>query len=357
MVRFMGKQAIPAHHGRGFSLIELLVALVISSLVILGVVQIFIANNKSFHMQEANARTQEAGRIALEMLMRESRNAGFIGCTPDDGLDNNLDEGDSGYSDQKHDMSLNKAMMTVLPSSSLSMPSGQVTNSHNLRLFGVKAARDGGNDSVEMHVADEMASSPEKLQLNNADGLEKGDFVAVTDCENADVVQVTKITGGDVVAASGNGSVSPGNSDGGGFDKYSEGARVNRVGMTTYYVENPTNAEPALYRLDPEDGSGTELVQGVADMRVQYSVGTGAVDWRSPSAVDPDWLDVRAVRISILVRSSNDNLMNDPMTYCFPGEPWEGQDCTDSSNKTTASDGRFYRVYTATASVRNRNLE
>lgn len=353
IMRFMGKQTMPDRYGQGFSLIELLVALVISSLVILGVVQIFIANNKSFHMQEANARTQEAGRIALEMLMRESRNAGFLGCTPDDGVDNNLDEDDSGYSDQQHDMNLDKAMMTVLSSSSLSKPADQVTDSHNLRLLGVKAANNGEG----MHVVDGMTSSTAELQLNNTDGVEEGNLVAVTDCGKAHVVQVTNVKDGDVIEASGSGSLSPGNRDGNGFEGYSKGAQVNHVGMTTYYVENPTDAEPGLYRWDPEGGSGTELVQGIADMRVQYGVGAGAVDWRSPSAVDPNWSDVRAVRISILVRSSNENLMNDPMTYCFPGEPWEGQDCTDSSNRTTASDGRFYRVYTATASVRNRNLE
>ncbi|WP_158223115.1 PilW family protein [Halovibrio salipaludis] len=352
-------------HEKGFSLVELMVALVISSLVMLGVVQIFIANNKSFHMQKANARTQEAGRIAMEMLTREARNAGFFGCTPSEGLVNNLDENDAGYSEDQHDMSLDEAVMTVQPSSSLSMPTNQITNSHNLRLLGVKAARDGSGNAIEMRVEDVPNSA--NFQVNNADGLEEGDIIALTDCIGGDVVQVTNVQSGGVIVANSGTTHSPGNSYDEGFDGcsgsncpsrlYSEGARINRLGVTMYYVENPTDAEPALFRWDPETNSGTELVQGVADMRVQYGVGAGSVDWRSPSAVDPNWADVRAVRISILVRSKNENLMNDPMTYCFPGEPWDGQDCTESSNRTTASDGRLYRVYTATASVRNRNLE
>lgn len=353
------------HRRRGFSLIELMVGLLISSLVILGVVQIFIANNKSFHMQEANARAQEAGRIAMEMLTRETRNAGYFGCTPSEGLVNNLDENDAGYSEEKHDISLDEAVMTVLPSSSLSMPPNQVAESHNLRLIGVKAARDGSGNAIEMRVEDVPNSA--NFQVNNADGLEKGDIIALTDCIGGDVVQVTNVQSGGVIVANTGASQTPGNSYDEGFDGctgsncpsrlYSEGARINRLGVTTYYVRDSGSGEPALVRWDANTETGVELVQGVADMRVQYGVGAGSVQWRSPKEVDPNWGDVRAVRISILVRSANENLMNDPMTYCFPGEPWDDRDCDQPSNKTTKSDGRVYRVYTATASVRNRNLE
>ncbi len=65
----------------GFSLIELLVGILISSFIILGVAQVFISNRKVFSNNESLSRVQETGRFVMEEIAREIRMAGHMGCT------------------------------------------------------------------------------------------------------------------------------------------------------------------------------------------------------------------------------------------------------------------------------------
>lgn len=69
---------------KGLSLIELMVAIVISSLLILGVTEIF---SRSFLADRDNTELtymQESGRLALEIIGQDARRAGFQGCVASD---------------------------------------------------------------------------------------------------------------------------------------------------------------------------------------------------------------------------------------------------------------------------------
>ncbi|WP_434703951.1 prepilin-type N-terminal cleavage/methylation domain-containing protein [Pseudomonas sp. Z1-12] len=67
-------------HSRGFGLIELMIALVLSLIVILGVVQIFIAAKNTYVSQNAAAVMQEDARFALSKMVQEIRMVGMFGC-------------------------------------------------------------------------------------------------------------------------------------------------------------------------------------------------------------------------------------------------------------------------------------
>lgn len=67
----------------GFSLVELMVAIVIGLIITLGVVQIFSANRATYQLDEGLARAQENGRFALEFLTQDIRHAGYLGCNRD----------------------------------------------------------------------------------------------------------------------------------------------------------------------------------------------------------------------------------------------------------------------------------
>lgn len=66
---------------RGLSLIELMIALLISSLLILGAVQLFGNTTASDRTSSAIARVQESGRVALEIIGADARRAGYQGCS------------------------------------------------------------------------------------------------------------------------------------------------------------------------------------------------------------------------------------------------------------------------------------
>ncbi|MBO1541987.1 prepilin-type N-terminal cleavage/methylation domain-containing protein [Pseudomonas sp. OA65] len=65
---------------RGFGLIELMIALVLSLIVVLGVVQIFIAAKNTYVSQSAAAVMQEDARFALSKMVQEIRMVGMFGC-------------------------------------------------------------------------------------------------------------------------------------------------------------------------------------------------------------------------------------------------------------------------------------
>lgn len=71
---------IPRKRQAGVNLIELMVALAIGSVLLLGLVQIFGASRAAFSMAEAGARTQENARFAVDFLRRDLRMVGHMGC-------------------------------------------------------------------------------------------------------------------------------------------------------------------------------------------------------------------------------------------------------------------------------------
>lgn len=62
----------------GLSIVELLVALVISMLLMTGVVQVFFASKQTYASNEAASRLQENGRFALEFIAQNARHAGYV---------------------------------------------------------------------------------------------------------------------------------------------------------------------------------------------------------------------------------------------------------------------------------------
>ncbi|MEO7916601.1 MAG: PilW family protein, partial [Dokdonella sp.] len=72
----------------GVSLIELMVGILISSILLLGMYQIFSASRVTFQMQDGLSRVQENGRFAMDYLQRNVRMAGFMGCGSDIGRAN-----------------------------------------------------------------------------------------------------------------------------------------------------------------------------------------------------------------------------------------------------------------------------
>lgn len=68
---------------QGLSLIEIMVALAIGAVLMLGLVQVFGASRTAYQMSEGMARVQENARFAMDFLQRDIRMAGHYGCVND----------------------------------------------------------------------------------------------------------------------------------------------------------------------------------------------------------------------------------------------------------------------------------
>lgn len=65
---------------RGFGLIELMIAMTLGLILVLGVSQIFLTSKRSFLVQQQLAALQENARFVLTRISRDVRQAGMFGC-------------------------------------------------------------------------------------------------------------------------------------------------------------------------------------------------------------------------------------------------------------------------------------
>ena len=64
---------------QGFSMVELMVAVVLGLLLTAAVLQTFVSLKRTYEFQEEFSRIQENGRFGIEFLSRDIRNADFWG--------------------------------------------------------------------------------------------------------------------------------------------------------------------------------------------------------------------------------------------------------------------------------------
>ena len=75
----------------GLTLIELLIAMLLGTLMILGATSMFTANKRVYKEVDFQGRLAENARFAMEMMIRDLRMAGFIGCAIQQDVSNDLD--------------------------------------------------------------------------------------------------------------------------------------------------------------------------------------------------------------------------------------------------------------------------
>ena len=349
MTRAMKAQCYLSANQRGLSIVELMIALLLSSILTVGLFQVFSSNSFSFRLNEASARAQESGRIASEVLGREIRGAGYFGCNVESVV-NNLDQTDDEYDPDMHLYDINAAVS----SDASTRPVSAIANSHHLRFTGMD------NSGIEIRTMGPATSA--SFEITERGGLDSGNIIAISDCVGTDIFQISNIQQGGggnpkVTVVANSGEDDPGNdfTDNGCTNclsnDYDPGAQILRPYNRTYYVGlSNTTGEPALM-LQRTNGSIVEMVEGVVDMRVRMGTSNTPNNpvnqWTEVTSLIT-WNDVRAVQVSLLVRAGRNNLLEGNQNLCFPA--WS--DCSGGGNFTTP-DNRLYRVYDFTMNVRN----
>ncbi len=326
----------------GLSLVEIMIALALSLVLLMGVIDILTSNRQAFRIQTAMARIQESGRYAAQRLAYDLRMAGYLGC-------GNLKNG------------FFQANVLASPRPMPGMPS-ELAAKDMLKVYqadgeswtpalpaGPNPAPLAGTDVVEIHragdqsysLANGMSSRTAPIHLTASSGLEKDDWAVIADCRRADVFRVTGIDNGHQAShAAGE------NTSGALSGAYGTGARVAKFLSTLYYVgdtgrvsENGA-AIPALYRYTPTAGS-EELLEGVEDMQVVLGVdedGDGSVD-RYLASTDAD--KAISVRLEFLMRSLEDHVTSEPRKYTYGG------------TIITPTDHHLRKVFTVQVQLRN----
>ena len=308
---------------QGLSLVELMVALVISVFLLGGVVQVYTANKSTYRFSEAMSRIQENARYALDTMARDLRMAGFWGCAtfdPDDpsNIQNNLDPVGGGYDPEIHDF--------------VNQP--HVEGTENDGLNGSDSIRIRGSQPGQASVVPPYNTpTSAQININQADFVEVEDIVLLTNCKGADIFQVTgtAIGGGGTaqIVAHDLGGGPPGNTSGAAgcgaganclSQTYGGDSSLIKLQSVRYYIANGASGEPALFR--DVNGQVQELVDGVQQLQILYGIDTdndNTPNQYVSSDNVPDWNQVAAVRLMLLLISPENVNFDAPQNIQFNG--------------------------------------
>ena len=347
---------------RGLTLVELMVAIVLSLILTAGVIQIFLSNKQTYSFQEAMSRNQENGRYAMEVLARDLRMAGFTGCPPTDRIANTLNgHASNWWTDFAGNMFVGYA------GNDSSFPARAFGTAPGDRVAGTDAfLMASGGDTAYTIVSHQETSA--QFKLNQLHNMQNGAIAMVCDANQVSILQLTNVNANNVtmVHNTGNGSGNPGNCTKGlGFPTvcttngtpYQYGPDASFVEYTpkAYYIGvSSTGAGRSLWRVgmvinaatDTASMAGEELVDGIDDMYLLYGVdtsGNGRVNNYVAAAAVADWSSVLSARLELLTVSGQGNVT-------------AGVDQAVQFRNTTLTpgDGLLRSVFTTTVGLRNR---
>ncbi|MBI5753099.1 MAG: PilW family protein [Hydrogenophilales bacterium] len=361
---------------RGFTIIELMVAITISALILGVLTQVYAGAKSSYRVSEALSRMQENGRYAMDYLARDIRLAGYTGCVSGGTTVNNMANPISGWSP------LNTATSPITLQGIEGYEASAVTysaisGSAVIKTDAVLIQYLSPNSAKLINPGPQNAN----MQISgNPLNFQQYEILVVTDCAFADIFKATSVS-----SSSGTVTIAHSNSNNTGNNTvhdYKEPAEVMRMQSNVYYIDTGAYGGPSLMRrrlgfyassdatqyCTNATSSVTqgfcveEIAEGVEDLQLLYGVDTNAdlsADKfvAASSVAAADWPKVVSVRVNLLVRSVETNVSPEANTTAPTSQiPLFNNDTTYTTTTLTATPRAFRRVYTETIVLRNRAL-
>jgi len=334
-----------ANSVRGFSLVSLMIAMVLSLLLVAGLFKLFLSNKTTYGIQSSLSRLQENARFAFGTLAHDVRQSGYYGCVRNSSdvqnVLNNSNSYDYNFSTpiQGFDAQ-NGSWAPALPASITNVAPG--TDVLTLRRL--------NGDPV--FITKEMPDTSADLKTDptlSAGMLKVGDIVMLSDCAGSTIFQITNFNAnnqGSVVHNTG--TASPGNVTKIFSHRYTVNSEIQKMVTSTYFIRKSTlnTNRLALWRKDGSN-SAQELVEGIDNMQILYGVDTdknsSADVYKTADAVT-NWANVVSVKISLMVSGGKGTAQTvSPATLTMLG-----------NSEPVAQDHRLRRIFTTTIALRNR---
>jgi type IV pilus assembly protein PilW len=326
-----GSRALQA----GFSLIELMIAMLLGLLVVAAAGGVFISNKRVYNATETLGRIQENTRVGFELMSRDLREAGGNPCSSASVIVNQMSSGgndwwaDWGNGIQGYDG--DDAM------------SGSVAG---MGVFGTGVGqRVAGTDAVEINSAlgggirvVDHAQPSAVVEVSSQGDIVTNDVLVICNMDYAFIFQVTQLPGANKIQHNAGTSLNcaqefqfdepcTGGGASGAFGycfvpgatpsaqcvgSSTSPAYVARVGSLRWFVGNNARGGTSLYRATVTNRSNTvnpdtllgniEVVEGVEDMTVTY-LEQGEDVYTGPAGVT-DWSRVIATRVELVMEGT-----------------------------------------------------
>jgi type IV pilus assembly protein PilW len=338
---------------RGFSLVELMVAMALSLILLAGVLAIFASSRTTYETTDRLSRIQESGRFALDSIVRDLRSAGYLGCSrradfvstladldgvpPQDTLLWDFETPVEGFDAQGG---------TWLPALDEDVAVGAVAAGDALVVRGPRG------EFEPVRVISPMNDTMDSVTVAAApELLDDGDVVLISDCEARSIFQITSIVAG-VITHTDDAPPpgTPGNDSEDLEAQFTEAAELIPLRSVVYYLadnELTPGAGTSLWRRISDGGAPEELVEGVESFQVQFGEEVGAdLEYRRADEV-VEWGNVATVRIAVLVRSMSEYGTDTGLA---------SYDVLDEV-VPNPGDRHMRQVFTTTVNLRNRGVE
>lgn len=297
---------------RGFSLVELMIALLLGLIVVGGVISLFVNNQQAARTNEGLGRLQENARVAFELMAREVRQAGGNPCGAVVIANTLANPTANWWSDW------DRGVLEGFDETQDTPGLAAFGNNVGQRVAGTHAIKvlSGGMFNGSIITAHNTGTQIISLNTPNH-GLVANDLAVVCDGESAALVQVSAVT-----ASPAPGTITHGNAANLGFPlgspkTFQPNGLVTRYTANFWYVGRNARGGTSLFRVD-RTGVAQEVADGVTNMQAQFLTrnqnnGTLANDWVAASTIAanpaPAWGETAlnlpvAVRLTLSLRTT-----------------------------------------------------
>ncbi len=288
---------------RGFSLIELMVALILGLLVTAAAIGMFMSNSRTHNATQSLGRIQENARLAFEVMSRDMREGSGNPCSNELEVTNRVNAYATRWWTNWDRAAISRGVVGY--------NNGSLAGS----LAGTDAIELLGGVSAGTLVADH---TPPTFTVNSTThGIATGDIVMVCDTRLVSIFQAVAVSGASI--GHGTSGASPGNSNANlGINNiafvYNDNAMIVRLMATRWFVAANGRGGNSLFRtvLRGNTTANEEVVEGVQDLQMSYLI-SGTQDYVDTVAA-ARWPEVEAVRVQLtVVGQDRDGTNNQPL--------------------------------------------
>jgi len=330
----------PRARQQGLSLTELMISLTIGLLISLAALLLYVSQRGSQALNEDLARVQENGRAATDLLQRELRLAGYIGCPSLAEL--------TSLTQVAHP----PLLPNLEHAQAIRGVEGGPANPDEVMLYRVS------NQALPLRADMSAPSADIPVQASRWD-WPVGTLMLISDCLRADVFRLSAATAiGDNALA----HATSHNTQAALSAAYGTLAQVAPLLRIRYFVANNAAGNPALFR--EVNGQAQEVVEHVRDLQLTYGlddgagnparVADGSVDRYVRANEVTDWTQVITVRARILLRSPDANVLTGPPAAFFWDRDEDGNTDLDAATDADLQARRRLHAQTVTIALRNR---
>lgn len=366
------------HQTRGFSLVELMVAIAISLLLLMGVVALFVSSRASYQTTERLSRIQENGRFALDQFVTDIRSAGFQGCAramtfgtrPQDFRISTVINENAADPDMRWNFVEPARGFNATGSAWAGAITAMLDPDPNIA-GDILVLRIPRREVTALQLTTKQVDPADPLTVGNINPmpLQAGDTAVISDCAARAFFQVTGYNAGAgqiahaVVAATSPteppGAVhTPGNDSASLDHPFMAGAEILPIVTMVYYLAPSADDDSrmSLWRKNGGTIRSDEIAEGIDRLEIQYGVDTtnprdGTADAYVTADLVTDWSAVLTLQIALLARAPEAS-----------GTDFDNQTYVLFSTPNVVQAGPFpdrnqRKVFTATVAVRNQIID